>query len=105
MIYVNTYYYNVIDKIKNNIKILEKNKAIALKFNDYTRCKEIKNEIASLHKLLQFNMKCNEKLSDGNCNGDSNGDSNEYLYGNIKYKNRNTKNFYVNDYRKMNNHF
>ena len=102
MIYINTYYYNVIEKIKNNIKILEKNKAVSLKFNDYKRCKEIKNEIASLHKLIEFNMKCNQDITNDN---DNDNDNKEYLYGNIKYKNRNIKNFYINDYRKINNHF
>ena len=32
-------------------------------------------------------------------------DNNDYLYSNIKYKNRNIKNFYLNNYRKVNNHF
>ena len=97
MIYINTY-YNVIEKIKNNIKILEKNKTVSLKFNDYERCKEIKNEIASLQKLIEFNIKCNQEINNVS-------DKNEYLYSNIKYRNRNIKNFYLNNYRKSNNHF
>ena len=99
MIYIDTYYYNTIQKIKNDIAILEKNKATAIKFNDYKRCKEIKNEIGKLIKLIEFNMKCNEEINNRANN------NNEFLYSNIKYKNRNIKNFYINDYRKINNHF
>ena len=99
MIYINTYYYNIIQKIKNDIAILEKNKATSIKFNDYKRCREIKNEIASLHKLIEFNMKCNQDINNKGI------DNNDYLYSNIKYKNRNIKNFYLNNYRKVNNHF
>lgn len=97
MIQINTYYYNTIQKIKNNIAILEKNRVSAIKFNDYNRCKEIKNEIAKLIKLIEFNMKCNEEINNRN--------NNDYLYGNIKYNKKNVKNFYLNNYRKINNNF
>lgn len=98
MIHINTYYYNTIQKIKNDITILEKNKATSIKFNDYKRCKEIKNEIAKLIKLIEFNMKCNQEIN----NRDNN--DNNYLYANIKYKNTNNKNFYLNNYHKINSH-
>jgi len=98
MIYLDSYYFNTILKIKNNIKVLEKNKKISIKFNDYNRCKEIKKELESLNKLLEFTMKGDQYLINGV-------DNNEYLYGNIKYKNTNNKNFYINDHRMINNHF
>jgi len=100
MIYINSYYHRIIQKIKNNIKDLEKNKQISIKFNDYNRCKEIKKELESLNKLLEFTIKADEYLIN------SFDDNNEYLYGNIKYKNiNNNKKFYINDHRKINNHF
>lgn len=83
---INSYYYLIIQKIKNNIKIS------SIKFNDYNRCKEIKNEIESLKKLKEFYMKNNENVN--------NTDNNEYLYGNVKYKNRNIKKFYINNFHR-----
>lgn len=89
---INSYYYLIVKKIENNIKILEKNKALSIKYNDYNRCKEIKNEIVSLNKLIEFYMKCNEDIN--------NNSSNEYLYGSVKYKNN--KKFYIyNCHRKL----
>lgn len=72
-------YDGIIQKIKNDIEILERNKELSLKNNDNERYLAILDELKKIHKILNMYILKNEELKIERYNYNK---TREYLYGN-----------------------